>query len=117
LGVSELESKGRVEGMCLGWASLPSHSLLSPAHDSPETTTSSLPVTENLMSTEMQSMMLSCGGFLTLLTSPLLHPGSLAPWDFSQISYLHASFCPRICLRGSPGKDNALIRNNQFLES
>ena len=79
--------------MCLGWASLPSHSLLSLAHDSPETITSSLPVTENFMSTETQSTVVSCGGFLTLFTSPLLHPGSLAPWDFSQISYLHSRLC------------------------
>lgn len=117
MGVCELESKERVEVRYLGWSSLPSHLLLSLAHDGAETTASSLPGRENLMSAETQSMMLSSGGFLTLLASPLLYPGSLASWDFSQISYLHSCFCLRICLWGSPGKDKALIRNNQFLES
>lgn len=33
---------------------------------------------------------------------------------FSQINYLLASFCLRICFWGRPGEDKALIRNNQF---
>lgn len=112
MGVCELESKERVEVRYLGWSSLPFHLLLSLANDSAETTASSLPGTENLVSAETQSMMLSSGGFLTLL-----YPGSLASWDFSQISYLRSCFCLRICLWGSPGKDKALLRNNLFLES
>ena len=50
MGVCELESKERVARMYLGWPSLSPHLLLCLAHDSPETTPTSQPVTENLMS-------------------------------------------------------------------